>query len=353
MLTLWADGPTGKVRDVVLYDTDDLATAMRDLEHRYLAGEGAEHAEVTDLVLRSVEAYADRDWPRLASLRTDGFEFVDHRPLRWGRGDKHLLETNDRSLTQSIRDMQFVMRTIDIDGPAALAVFDFPGTTDDGLTFTRTLFILTVMTIVDGSVFAKRAEYFDEDQYGQARTRLANLALAEPALPLPPERLPDPAEESAPSSNVGAQLDAPTASSRLLLTNRAEETIRPSIPPYEHGDWAAFRTVFADDLVMLDHRTAVRGEGTMTGDGATAVFRSVWETGWKTLQVEPIAVRGDRLDLHRTRFVHPDGFHPDVLGIIGVDDAGLVSEIHTFDPDALRGGLEVLDHSFLHHRSDP
>ncbi len=66
----------------VMFDAEDLLGAVAELERRYLAGEGAVHADVLDPA--SFDCYNRRDWDGFLANVADDFDMVDHRPASAG-----------------------------------------------------------------------------------------------------------------------------------------------------------------------------------------------------------------------------------------------------------------------------
>src|SRR5439155_5933649 len=71
----------------VLFDPDDLDAALTELDERYIAGEGAEYAEVLrTLVDGARHANAD-EWDMVRRGLADDLVVIDHQPI--GLGEIH------------------------------------------------------------------------------------------------------------------------------------------------------------------------------------------------------------------------------------------------------------------------
>lgn len=68
-----------------------------------------------------------------------------------------------------------------------------------------------------------------------------------------------------------------------------------------------------------------------------------------TATIEPIAVREERLALHRTR-LEVKGFEIEYIGLNGIDEHGRLNGAVIFDPDDLQGAFDELDRRFVRAR---
>src|SRR5204862_3205128 len=83
---------SGRAVSVTFFDEDDLDGALGELEQRFLAGEGAAHADWLERALLGVlTAHNQRDWNALRELYTDDVVCIDHRPA--GSGEYRGIES--------------------------------------------------------------------------------------------------------------------------------------------------------------------------------------------------------------------------------------------------------------------
>jgi hypothetical protein len=68
----------------VMFDPDDLASALDELDRRYLAGDGAEHERFVRTLTEFWRCYNGRDRDGMRAYLADDFHLVDHRPASAG-----------------------------------------------------------------------------------------------------------------------------------------------------------------------------------------------------------------------------------------------------------------------------
>src|SRR3954469_31465 len=68
----------GRLLETTHFDDEDLGTAVHELERRYVATEGTEHAAVLQPFVDYWRSYNARDWDEARSYVTADFTFVDH-----------------------------------------------------------------------------------------------------------------------------------------------------------------------------------------------------------------------------------------------------------------------------------
>ena len=113
------------------------------------------------------------------------------------------------------------------------------------------------------------------------------------------------------------------------------------------GHWDEARALLHDDLLSDDRRSMV-GDSPVEGvDSAVAANNAAAEVGLTRATGSTLAVRGDRLSLHRALH-HTDGdFDVEFLLVAEIDDAGRVTALVYFDPDALADAIDELDARYL------
>jgi len=78
----------GRITAVVYFDPDDRATAVAELEGRFVAGEAAGCAAGQAPITDFDAAFAARDWAALRDTLGDDFVSTDHRPGWMGSSDR-------------------------------------------------------------------------------------------------------------------------------------------------------------------------------------------------------------------------------------------------------------------------
>ncbi len=293
----------------VVFDVDDLASAMAELNARYLAGEGAPFESIIRLHMAVGAAVNRRDWDALRAFHASDVVFVDHRIGRLGLFDgRDDLLGDLPGITDVVANTW--TRTVALHpAPHGIVALLHTGTTtDDGGHLEEPLVYLA---IVEHGVIT-RGELFDDGNLDAARARLAELA-------------PEP-ETGVPS-------------------NRAYAALGRSVDALVRHDGPAFDATHAPEWRNDDRRSGVRLE-TAGLDSIKAVTREVTDSE-RTL----IATRGDRLALFHqvVRGETTAGFAWEIetLAIAEINDDDLITETVVLDPDDLDGALAELDARFL------
>ncbi len=113
---------------------------------------------------------------------------------------------------------------------------------------------------------------------------------------------------------------------------------------FNRRDLDGFLGVCAPDGRYMDHRKGLRDEGQVDRAYAHALLFEAPASF--RLEIEPIAVRGDRLALSRDKFRDTDEadrpIAVEVLGLTVLTDGELISEGVIFDPDDVNGAFGEL-----------
>ena len=80
-LGVWETDSSGRFVRAVHLDDDAFADAVAELDARYRAGEGAQHAAMLDAGTRTLASLQAEDWAGLAALLSDDFTLLDNRQL--------------------------------------------------------------------------------------------------------------------------------------------------------------------------------------------------------------------------------------------------------------------------------
>jgi class 3 adenylate cyclase/ketosteroid isomerase-like protein/tetratricopeptide (TPR) repeat protein len=298
------------------YDEDDLVAAMRELDQRYVAGEGARH----ERVLRICRAFGDandaRDFDAMQSMLAPDFVMDDRTRLGYGTGDRGYFDASSRSLTEVATAGAALNRLVQIDGDALLTVTEGHQVTPEGNDY---VWVSCIVFVVGPDDLIHRAEYFDEDRYADAAARLHELGAAVPT----------------------ALIDNAARRSQLAFVEAVNDYLRGGDPAV-----VAQAVTTADDFVIEDRRTIVAmpdQDAGAVGD-VLATFRAqgdvrVWD--------EPVAIRGDRLCLAARTWATPSGDETRSLTIDELDEHGRLRRVVLHDGDALDAAVADLDARFL------
>jgi class 3 adenylate cyclase/ketosteroid isomerase-like protein/tetratricopeptide (TPR) repeat protein len=304
-------GPDGRVAWTVAFDPDDYADAFAELDARYAAGEGAAAASVVRVTGRFLQSVADRDWATARSCLADDFVFVDNRPASLGT------HTAD-SWLESVRVLADVM----------------PGM---HARYRRYVCIDTDIALVDNVVMAEGAVDAHVEIANLAIVRATDDAITHMEL-FPPDAIED---------AIGRFEDLHAAASVGNLENACTRLASRYVPAFEAQDWETLAGLFAEDSVWDDRRPGF--QSTLRGrDGRIENLKAIVSVGGRRFRYEPIATRGERLALLKTRMSDEVGeFYAETLQVAEVNTEGLLSATVVFEPEQLDEAFAELDARFL------
>ena len=148
------------------YDEDDLDAAIDELDERYIAGEGAAHADVLRAAKALDRAGRNQDFDAMQALMSPDFVVDDHRPLAFGEGDRDYFMQASRSTTDAgltpVSDINCIVHVV---GRALLVDQKSHRLTEYG---TPWEWNGPLVALFDSSYRATRIEYFAEDDFEAA-----------------------------------------------------------------------------------------------------------------------------------------------------------------------------------------
>ena len=308
LLCLYELDEHGRIAWEADFDDDDLAAALRELDDRYVAGEGAPH----ERVLRIGRAFGDandrRDFDAMRSMLASDFVMADRTRLGYGDGDRDYFDAASRSVTEVATAGLAVNRILMLDGDALLTVAEGHQITPEGNDYVWTSCIVFQVGADDR---IRRAEYYDEDRYADALVRLHELSRSDRA-------------------------DGPP------IGNAMTRVEREATDAMAHDDRARMRGLVAADF-RFDDRRGLVNLGRLDGAGLTENLVLMRAQGYVIGTPEPVAVRGQRLALSRRVAQTPAGDESPVLALNELDEAGRWAAMTFFDEDALGDALDELD----------
>jgi class 3 adenylate cyclase/tetratricopeptide (TPR) repeat protein/ketosteroid isomerase-like protein len=295
------------------YDEDDLATALAELDARYLAGEGAKHARVLCTALAVLAAGRARDVDALDALLAPDFVVVDHQSIGIGAGDRdHLL-----ALTLASKDIkaptQSLIRTVYVAGNAVLGVAEWSILSAQGSHYANSN---SALLCVDSNDQISRLEWFGKDDWDTALARLDELG----------------------TESFGTRSPPPENAATALSTRWLE------LSQARRFDEA--RRLLRSDLVRLDHRSHLAYPPIYSADEYMAWHAQSFEQ-FDSITSEPIAVRGERLALSKTALIVDGGFASAFLMVSEFDDDGLCVSLAIYDETDLDAAVTELDDRFI------
>ena len=299
------------------YDEDDLGVALGTLDARYVAGEGAEHARVLKVcgrLARATGADGAPDYDAIDELLAPGYVLADHQRLGFGVGGRDLYIEATRSRGAVASNEVTVYRSVEVVGNALLALQDQVVTTEDGSRYSRIAYYLTV---VDDNDRVSRTELFDDDQYDNAVTRLHELGTRGPDVISVPD-----------------------------IANTATRAFAGGLAEYEAGDFETGAAGIAPDVTLVDRRIGPTLGELQGRDLFVDNLRRIYEL-FGRIDVDVIAVRGERLAVTRTRFVSADGFETVEYDVIESNERGLIETVTAFGDADLDAALDELDERYI------
>ena len=313
MLVVYELDDDGRIVREADFDDDDLDAALAELDERYIAGEGCDHEY---LIRRSGDfrtAQRAGDLDALEDLVAADFRFLDHRPMGLPAADRAGYLGVMRASEEQTPGGWMIQRSLDVRGDVVLARTGRVGSTPDGLDYEWEQIAVMVWT----AGLLRRVELF---------------ALADPAL-------------------AQARFEELAHASRLTpyVDNRL---VRIAVRSVWLGRFTDERPAFYRDDCVLDDRRPGVNAGTVHGaeDVRASIQSGVDVFG--VLQIEWIAVRGDRLGLNRWAFVADGGFEAPGVSVIELDEHDLVARVTSFQESDLAKAIDHLEQRHVELRGD-
>lgn len=149
------------------------------------------------------------------------------------------------------------------------------------------------------------------------------------------------------------QLTAPPTdrppSSHITLTNRCVEVVERGTAAFEARDWDGFLDCFSDPFNYKRRHSGPGSGEVSTREELLADLRSREVVGYERAEFMTLAVRNDDACLGRLSYRTADGQEHSTLRVLGVDDAGAVAFMASFDSHELAAAVAELDRLYLRH----
>jgi hypothetical protein len=171
-LTLTEISDDGLVRDIVLFDPDDINGAIGELTTRWIASEEVAHPEVIDSVCRLNETANRHEWDAIAA-HIAGATYVNHRQLAMG-GDETVADylSSIKMLASLVPDLRSELAEVLAHSARGLVHHTvLKGTSTDGMPVEISI---VQITLLEGDRVT-HIEAFDPDQRDLALARFAEL----------------------------------------------------------------------------------------------------------------------------------------------------------------------------------
>ena len=296
--------PDERISALVLFEVNDYAAAVAELDARYVEGEAADHA---------AHMVGDRGGLRCAqpttASRDAGLRVSSTGGECIGAGDMRAFFRAAWELTPDL--MTFIESVHRLSDLGAVVSQVAQGTSDDG--FYAEWRVVNVFTVDDGLL--SRCEVFDETDLDSAIARFEELNRSTPQLQ--------------------------NAASRMMM--RFQEVFRAR-------DWNGMAEIFAEDI-CLDDRRPVVGVELFGRDATIANMRASAETGVMNVRSTAIATRGSRIALHRVlingKDERPEAYRTEALVIGEVDAQNRTTAFVMFDLDNIDAAFKELDARYV------
>jgi hypothetical protein len=118
-------------------------------------------------------------------------------------------------------------------------------------------------------------------------------------------------------------------------------------------DWDAMAALMVDDSSIDDRRRVVNAGLRRGRDAEIASMRAIADLGVQEATSAVIATRGERLALSRDRFLEPEGFLTEVLGVLEINADERIGAVVVFDVDDIDAAFEELDARYLAGEASP
>lgn len=305
ILTVYEVDADEKSLAAVLFDLDDFAAAVEELETRYLAGEAAPFAKMWSRQMRAYAAVNRRELPE----KSQDWLNVDHRkPIALATDD---MSAYVRATFDEVPDVRLYVEVVHrLNNRGAVVTHVMKGTSRQGFDAEwREVVVATA-----DSDQAIHSELFDETELDAALARFDELSRPVPR-----------------------------------LQNTASQVYERFWTCFNDRDWEAAAELMVDD-VRSDDRRPVVGAGARRGrESGIADARASADVGLRHVATTVIATRGKSLAIVRCRLARRDteAFHVDALHVMEISDDERLTALTVFDPEDTDAAFAELDARYM------
>lgn len=297
-----------RIAVVDVFDLEDIDTAIAELDSRFLAGEGAAHAQTWSVV---TQGYASINRGELPPTTPD-WANVDHRRgTSFTPGDLPALLTS-WNLAPGVSSFSFIDVVHRLNNHGAVITSMSQETSPDGVNAEWR--VISVFTL-EGDLI-NRLEVFDETDLEAALVRF----------------------------------DALHPQTRRL-ENAASQAVERFWKYVAASEWTAMAETMADDFCSRDRRRGVNA-GFLSGRAVHVTnMRAVAEVGFEGFTSTVVATRGQRLALIRVRSSvrgsAPGEVAAEMLSIVEIDADNRLTAADLFDLEDIDAAFAELDSRYL------
>ena len=288
----------------IVFDVDDIDSAFKELDARFLAGEAADYVHTWSAIMKAHAAFNRQELPAITP------DLLDHRPVvTVEAGDP---TANIRGMWEFTPDLKtYVEAVYRLSNLGAVLTQASHGTSQAG--FEAEWRVVELVTVEGEQVI--RCELFEEADIDVALARLHELH--------PHER---------------------------RLENAASRWMERYLPHFATRAWDAMAEMLAEDVCTDDRRSVVNAGVVRGRDIEIANLRAIADVGVENITSTAVATRGERLLLHRTSFSIPDWpeeLNHEVIDVVEITDDGKGAAHVLFDCDDIDTAFEELDSRYL------
>lgn len=263
---------------------------------------------------RAFIADNEGDWDTWRSLVDPELVVVDRSALGWGEVDSGGVLERQQALSTVTHQHRLGIKSVAIDRDVVLVEVAGEGTSTDGGRFEIAKWVIQVGT--------KYQEHFAADDSEEAARRFRELA--------------DESRREG-EAEVARSLERGTG-----LSNAYTEFYYQWLETAARGDWERVAALQAPDIVLEDRRPGLQHE--LAGrDDLVRSQREAVGIGYSLSRIEVVAVRGERLALHRILWRLQDTSEVEMLVVGEMDHHSRMSASVIFDPHDLNAALAELD----------
>jgi len=301
-------GAEERIAAVVMFDVDDIDAAFAELDARYLAGEGAAHAQTWSRITRAYAALNRHQVP----ATTPDWVVIDHSRLALAAEASNLAAFFSAMWELTPTFSIYIEAVHRLSNLGAVYTHVVSGISPEG--FEAEWRLVELLTL-DGDQFS-RGEIFDEADLDTALARFEELHPQMPNL-----------------ENAASRMD---------------ERLRTYLAARE---WAAMANLLTEETCTDDRRRIVN-VGIRRGRDVTVAYgQAMADLGVKIVASDVVAIRGERLFLSRARWLGPDqrpeDFHTEVLNVVEIDPEQRIAARVMFDADDIDAAFAELEARYL------
>lgn len=292
-----------RIAGYVVFEADELDTAIAELDARYLAGEAAPYASAWVCALDILrELNSHEPGPMIERLA-----YTDHRRVPFADGDFRRAIEELWLLVPDARYWATAVHALDAHGVVASAIIEGTDARGNEFQWVRSFLL---------DPHEPRLEIYEESDVDKALARFEELR------PMPQR-----------------------------LNNAATRVVEKFLAHFAVRGWDTMAELLADGFFSDDRRRVLNAGIRRGRDLEMANWRASADVWMTDVRSTVLATRGERLALCRFTFASqgslPEASQAAALGMIEIDDDNRIVASVVFDPDDLDAAIAELDARYL------